>query len=1176
MGWRVCRGDASGVSCWRRNVVSEATTTPRTGHRLSLTDQLIAYRKEVARLKATAGTTETSYYPALTALIQSALDSSGIVLKAVAGSRQESESGTSDLPDVAVYSADGQVYLCPVEVKKPGVDLRALSTSTDQNDQIGRYLARSGSLIVTNADQFLLVTGARSDDGGPVPPEARSIQDEVLATATEAPEAEVSEDLAYLVRTAVLEHTVLTEPRELARILAHEARLARQRLPRNFSRAVTSLLEDFANALGLSFDGDEGDDFLRSSLVQTVFYALFAGWALWSETREDDEPFDWRGLSDYGEIPFLGELFYELRHPTRLSELGLERHLDRAAAVLAQVNSEAFFAKLTPPSIDSPVSLSRSAIVYFYEPFLEAFDPDLRKELGVWYTPPEVVQYQVEQIDRLLRTELGREAGLADPSVTVLDPCCGTGAYLFAVLGIIARHVAETEGEALVGARLLEAISTRVVGFELLTAPFVVTHLQLHLLFAKLGIKPQDKRPAVFLSNALTGWYRKDQVALHFPGLQEEYDRATDVKRSKRIIVVLGNPPYNRFAGVPVDEEADLADPYKGITRDSGGRQVGQTALYEEFGVRKHLLDDLYIRFFRLAEERIRATETVGVVSFISNYSFLAGQSHPLMRRSLLETFDLVYVDALNGDKYRTGKVIPKGRPGEGQPDQSVFSTRFDPRGIQVGTAITTLVRREPAGDGHAEVWYRDFWGRADKKRASLLEAGVFAEAEEEIPEERHSLPEGPRPYQKLEPSARSKWLLRPTGSGSGYDDWIGIDQLFPVSYQGVNHNRGTENSVIDDDRDALKTRMLDYFSDSSHEEITERYPVLMQPRAGYEPEAVRDQLRQGSGFDDERIVRYAMYPLDARWIYYESEARFLNRHRPELWECLSDNEFLVAVPRARKASEALPVILDTLFDLHHHDRGSVGFPLMVRGEFGGTLFEAQDQRRPNIERSLVRQLLHLTPEASEDDPTALVKALFRFVLAILHSPVYQEDNREALDADWARVPIPRSENAFRRCVELGATVASLLDPTRDAGATVSKVLGSDRSSVAVPTRSDGGQIDSRQLHVAVKYFGSAPGGWEAGASETDGRLRLNDDVTLEGVSLPAWQYRLGGYPVIKKWLGYREAERRKRPLTLDELSSLRSIVQRVTALTRLNDDLNEAFEAAAGDALGVEDLGGS
>src|SRR5262249_39743221 len=144
----------------------------------------------------------------------------------------------------------------------------------------------------------------------------------------------------------------------------------------------------------------------------------------------------------YLRIPFLAGLFHEIRNPVRLRQLGLRESLETAAATLGRVNKDEFFARLRPAGIRDEDGLS-SAIVYFYEPVLAAFDPGLREELGFWYTPPEIVRYQVRRIDRLLREELGRPRGLADDDVMVLDPACGTGAYLIETLRCIADTLRE-------------------------------------------------------------------------------------------------------------------------------------------------------------------------------------------------------------------------------------------------------------------------------------------------------------------------------------------------------------------------------------------------------------------------------------------------------------------------------------------------------------------------------------------------------------------------------------------------------------------------------------------------------------------------------------------------------------------------------------------------------------
>lgn len=576
-----------------------------------------------------------------------------------------------------------------------------LASSDSGNSQVGRYLAASRVVILTNVRGFVLVTAPDWNGIGPVPVTDRVVGQVVelwssasalSANQTPLPGAWIS--LGDLVEEAVTAYAPIAEPESLARVLARQARRAKADMPEEFNVAVTNLAQDFGAALGITFEGEEGEEFFRSSLVQTVFYGLFAAWTLWQRAGAAGE-FRWREVPAHLQIPFLGSLFYDIQHPSRIKDLGLAPHLDRAESTLERVDAARFFGKMQPPAVEGDAeSEAASAITYFYEPFLEAFDPELRKQLGVWYTPPEVVKYQVRKVDELLRIELGMPLGLADDRVVVLDPCCGTGAYLIATLHQIATTLRGEGVGVEMGDRLRLALTKRVIGFEILTAPFVIAHLQLFLLLQSMNATPAEgERLAVFLTNALTGWDGRDQMKLHFPELQEERDAAQNVKRQAEVIVVIGNPPYNRFAGSALDEEADLVDHYKGITRDAKGKQVGKSKLFTECKVRKHLLDDLYIRFFRLAEKRIGERAKFGIVSFISNYSFLAGRSHPIMRESLCHNFDKIWIDNLNGDKYKTGKVIPDGLPGAGTADQSIFTTEQDPRGIQVGTAITTMLK---------------------------------------------------------------------------------------------------------------------------------------------------------------------------------------------------------------------------------------------------------------------------------------------------------------------------------------------------------------------------------------------------------------------------------------------------------------------------------------------------
>ncbi len=251
-------------------------------------------------------------------------------------------------------------------------------------------------------------------------------------------------------------------------------------------------------------------------------------------------PFNWQLAHWLLRVPMLRALYVQVAEPDRLGPLDLIETLDWTAAALNRVDRAAFFR-----SFDEG-----HAVQYFYEPFLQSFDPELRKELGVWYTPEEIVRYQVERVDAVLRSELGLADGLADPKVVVLDPCCGTGAHLRAVLRRIAATLRDKGGDALVANDLKRAAMDRVFGFEILPAPFVIAHLQLGLELETLGAPLSDRsdppeRVGVYLTNALTGWEppKEKPKQITFPGFDEERDAAERVKKERPILVILGNPP---------------------------------------------------------------------------------------------------------------------------------------------------------------------------------------------------------------------------------------------------------------------------------------------------------------------------------------------------------------------------------------------------------------------------------------------------------------------------------------------------------------------------------------------------------------------------------------------------------------------------------------------------------
>ena len=804
--------------------------------------------------------------------------------------------------------------------------------------------------------------------------------------------------------------------------------------------------------------------------------------------------------------------------------------LDWTAAALDRVDQPTFFARFN----------EGEAVPYFYEPFLEAFDPALRKQLGVWYTPVEVVRYMVARVDKALKDDLGIPDGLAAENVYVLDPCCGTGAYLAEVLRRIAANLKGRGLGALAGARVKQAATQRVFGFEIMPAPFVVAHLQVDLTLQDLDAPlPDDgtERAGVFLTNALTGWEPRTTKPLPFPELEEERDRAERVKQETPILVIVGNPPYNGFAGVAVDEEHELLEAYR---RPRRVRLADPRAL-----------NDLYVRFFRMAERRITEKTGQGVVCFISNYSWLDGLSFAGMRERYLDAFDAIRIDSLNGDKYKTGKVAP-----DGSPDPSIFSTEGDPVGIQVGTAIATLVRKAehaPAG----EVGFRHLWGQT--KRTELTET---AEGE-------------PRAlYETIRPALPLGLPFMHMAVNECWFDWPALPELLPVSFPGV--HTGRDRLLLDIDGDRLRGRIANYFDPNwSHEKVERRYPAAMRNSSAFrvsDARKVRDALLARGGPSKEGFVRLTYRPFDNRWLYWEADRRLLTAPAPDyLPHVFEGNVWLSSAQHLRKgASEPQACIARHVGSFHLIERGAAMFPAWLRDDGIGQ--DGESARRANLSGAAQRYLERLDAD---------VEDLFHHVLATLHDPAYREANAGALRMEWPRIPLPGwpdggSKTAAAALVESaarGRKLAALLDPDTPVPGVTETPLRPELVVIAVPHKTDGHNMtgDDFALTAGWGHYGAgdavmpgqgriveraytpderaALGNAVPTVGETTFDIYLNARACWRNVPAAVWAYRLGGYQVLKKWLSYREHPILDRPLKPEEVQHFTDTARRIAAI---------------------------
>jgi Type ISP C-terminal specificity domain/N-6 DNA Methylase len=1121
---------------------------------------------------------ETSYYDALANL----LNEIGKSLKPKVRCNMQLKNLGGGMPDGGLYteeqlkSARGQAKPLPQNPARGVIEVKATSDDawiTADGEQVSRYWAKYRQVLVTNYRDFVFV--GQDLSGKAVKLETYRLADSETDfwNATEHPRrtADRHKAFAEFAKRAMLHAAPVTSPQDVAWFLASYARDALARIELHELPALASVRKALEEALGLTFEGEKGEHFFRSTLVQTLFYGVFSAWVLWSKQRKPQvkDRFDWWLTTQFIRVPVLRKLFHEVAEPGQMERLNLAEILDWAAAVLNRVDRPVFFAKFQ----------EAHAVQYFYEPFLQAFDPELRKQLGVWYTPPEIVQYMVARVDTVLREELNLPDGLADKNVYVLDPCCGTGSYIVEVLKKIHETLNLRGEDAFLASDLKEAAKNRVFGFEILPAPFVVAHLQIGLLLQTLGAplaEKGDERIGVYLTNALTGWEppKEAKKRLLFPELEEERDHAEHVKRDTPILVILGNPPYNGFAGVSPEEEQGLVEPYK-------------EGLVKEWKIKKFNLDDLYVRFFRLAERRITEKQTPGrgILCYISNFSYLSDPSYVVMRKRFTAEFDSIYIDCMNGDSRETGKLTP-----DGKPDPSVFSTESNPEGIRLGTAIGLMVRHENRNQSPVR-FYREFWGTG--KRSELLRSLGSRNVRAD--------------YKDFSPTAIDRFSFRPSATSASYRSWPRLIEFCAESpISGLQEmRRGALMSIA---KTALEQRISEYLDPETSWDTLKQSASGLTIKAGrFDPHSARTKVLKSESYQARNVVRYALYPFDTRWAYHSNKRPLWNEPRPALaaqqW---NGNSFFITRMFAERPNENVPaVITSVLPDYHLLRPNAVAIPIRLRptreddghhGRIKAREDSPEGKTIANLGSSARAYLGELGINAIDDDASS-AQLVWNSSLAIIYSPRYLHENGAGIRQDWPRVPLPDSKKALLASAELGQQVTSLLNTEH---AVPQVTLGDVRAElkvIATISRAGGGSLKDEELElnagwgrggkdgIVMPGRGSlverpystaeqkaiAEGAKALGLSEGVALANLGKktcDVYLNGIAywsnipIGVWEYTIGGYQVVKKWLSYREQPILGRALTKDEVRYVQEMARRIAAILLLQPALDANYES--------------
>ena len=720
--------------------------------------------------------------------------------------------------------------------------------------------------------------------------------------------------------------------------------------------------------------------------------------------------------------------------------------------------------------------------LYFYEDFLAAYDPKLRRDYGVYYTPREIVELQVRLVSQLLEDKFDKKLGFADDGVVFLDPAVGTGTYPVAAVKHALKKVEERSGEGAVAGRASQ-MAKNMHGFEILVGPYSVAHLRITQALESMGATIND-RLNIYLADTLESPHAKPPggLTLTYKALTEEHEAARRIKNSGDVLVCLGNPPYDR----QTIEQGDETTQRKGGWVRFGDQQVGGAEqskqgdhpILEDFleparkagqGIHlKNIYND-YVYFWRWALWRLFEKQKCGgIVSFITASSFLSGPAFVGMREVMRQDFDELWVIDLGGDNLGTRKT------------PNVFN-------IQTPVAIAFGIKTEADNATKpATVWYSKVSGQTREAKLNNVEA-----LSDLASFDWHKCPDG----------WRSPFL--PAGKGDFFD-WPQLDQIFPWRHSGTQFKRSWPIA----ETEALLNERLD----SLIAEEPEKRKILFKESSGKKITwSPRDGSRQSiysltTSSVRPTISEYSFRSFDNQHAILDD--RFGDRLRPELRDVLGDNQiFFTTLFTSSLASGAGISVAPFLPDLHH-----------FRGSFGGKdvtpLYRDASQENPNITSGLLKEIskCHGVERSAED--------LAAYIYATLGGQSYTQTFWSELETPTPRVPITKDPDAFDRALGLGR-----------------KLIWLHTYGKRYKKYDFGNAISPGKAKCLKGISGNADSFPETFTYDPDSKQIIIGDGLIGPVAPAIWDFEVSGLKVVQSWLGYRMKKRAgKKSSPLDDL----------------------------------------
>ena len=630
---------------------------------------------------------------------------------------------------------------------------------------------------------------------------------------------------------------------------------------------------------------------------------------------------------------------------------------------------------VVPPALFGTV---RDPWLYFYEDFLAAYDPALRKDAGVYYTPVEVVRAQVRLVDELLVDRLGRPLGFADLEVTTLDPAAGTGTYLLAVVEHALERVARSHGEGAVGS-YASALADNLHGFERLVGAYAVSELRVSRALRQRGAA--SERANIWLTDTLDSPHATPpQLPLFMEPIAEQHRLALDVKARTPVVVCLGNPPYDRHEAARRDNGhrtgAWVRWGEEGRADDAIFRDFAAPVAAAGRGGQLKNLYNLYVYFWRWALWKVfeQDDERGGIVSFITASSYLGGAAFEGMRQHMRRLCDEVWILDLGGE----------GRGG--RLSENVFA-------IQTPVAVAIAMRRGAAQpDTPARVRYARIDGSRAEKLRQLDAIGGFGDVRWR--------------------DCAEAWMapFLPPGAGD-YFKWPLLADLMPWQHSGVQLKRTWPIAPSTETLEARWRALLnaenraDAFRETADRTVAGRYSTdLTGPREDDDTPIAE----LATDAETPPIRRYAYRALDRQHVI--ADGRLMSRPRPDLWRIHGDRQLYLTSLLTKQLGRgpALMACAD-IPDLDHFSGRGAKDAIPLYRDAAGEI--------PNVAPDLLRQLP--LANASAEDFAA-------YVYGLLAQPAFTARFADELDSRQLRVPVTTDAVLFREVREVGRSLLKL------------------------------------------------------------------------------------------------------------------------------------------------------